>query len=784
MAECAGLRTDQKYDENLLRPLLTESSAIKSEFKKRSSKYIQKTIHKADLEEYTADCWEPAKENPRSFKIRKEKTHDVLLEDSIWCLIYKMGYEKINGNKFNISFSREDGSKGKKQIDVFACDEETALVIECKSRETRGRRTLQKDLHETLHLQEYIRNSIYSQCKNAPHPKIIWIYATNNIIWSEPDVERATSGNIIIITENELQYYEAFIKHMGKSGRYQILSEFLKGQKIPGMTDVKIPAIKGKIGGENFYSFVATPRSLLKISFVNHQAFNHPDGKPAYQRMISSPRIKEIEKFIKDGGYFPTNILVNFINKPTFLPLSNKENTDQNIKFGWLELPKVYRSAWIIDGQHRLYGYSNLDDEYLDQSLFVLAFENMETRKEADLFITINHKQKSVPKSLLISLLADIRLGSNDPKTALTALASAVVKALNSDNTSPLFRRFSLPGVPPEPSQNLTISEAVNGLNRSGLLGKVVNGVVVPGALSGSDDAATVLRAKRVLNGYFETLREANPERWEAGKTAYICVNPGIRSHLSLISEIVKYLEYKQKIDFQTVSEKDFVVHICQIASPIFEYVQQADDKEIYESFSRKFGDGGVKEYLYRICEIIHERRNDFGSDEFKKYLESKSDNRSSEADLIIINLTNDISNYVISVLKKIHGTHSMPSGDAAYWELGVESKRAKDNAYKKQQEDPPGPKRLPREAYLDVLDLKDIIEQKNNWMHFAPVFNIPLEDEKKGKKYYTSWLAKFNELRRIPAHKNALRMYTEEDFAFLDHIRSEFYNNLEQNNL
>ena len=36
---------------------------------------------------------------------------------------------------------------------------------------------------------------------------------------------------------------------------------------------------------------------------------------------------------------------------------------------------------WVIDGQHRLYGYSHLGDKFLDQSLFVLAFEKLETRK-------------------------------------------------------------------------------------------------------------------------------------------------------------------------------------------------------------------------------------------------------------------------------------------------------------------------------------------------------------------------------------------------------------------
>lgn len=775
------LFVEDKMLPNFLNPLLTDPTEINSMFYYKRSKYIYETIHKADVDEYKSKGWEVAKRNKKSTRMKKEKVHNVDLEDKVWCLLNKMGYNELNGDKFKIDFIREDGTKGQKQIDAYACDGETALVIECKSKEERGRRTLQKDLHETLFLKQYIQNSIHNHYGHSKKLKVIWIYVSNNIIWSEPDIERAHSGNIKIVTENELQYFEAFIKHMGPAGKYQILGDFLQNQQVPGLPDVTVPAIKGKIGGEVYYTFVTTPRALLKIAFVNHQAFNHPDGRPAYQRMISSSRIKAIGKFIENGGYFPTNILINFINEPKFEPLSNKENTDPNIKFGWIQLPKKFRSAWIIDGQHRLYGYSKIDDEYLDQNIFVLAFNKMDTRKEADLFITINHEQKSVPKGLLMSLLADIRLDSDDPKTALSALASAVIRSLNLDNTSPLFRRFVMPGLPPSSSQNLTISEAVNGMNRSQLLGKIIDGDIVRGPLSSGTDSKTIVRAKKILNGYFNAIMNANTVRWESGKSSYICVNPGIRAHLLLISEIIKYIEMKKSSDFYVMNEDMFSEEIIEVIEPILKYIESATDEEIANSFSRKFGEGGVKEYYFKLCELVNSKYADFGSEEFKNFIERRDDNRVEEADSLIINLTKDITNYVIGLLKKVYGTNRMPSGDQRYWEIGVESKPAKEKAYKKQQEDPPE-KRLPKEAYLDIVDIKAIIQQSNNWSHFEPVFNIPLEGERKGKKYYLSWIDSFNVLRRIPAHKSELRTYSEEDFDFLEYIRAEFYDRLEKN--
>jgi DGQHR domain-containing protein len=766
----------------LLHPLLTDRKLQASVYRIRHDQYFYKSIHPTELEQYVSEGWLLHKKGKRKTTIKKKKAHDVLLEDRLWCLLYKMAYTAISGNRFNIAFQRQDGSQGKKQIDVFACDDETALVVECKSKETRGKRSLTKDIHETICLQKHLRQSIFSLYETKPRPKVIWLYITNNIIWSEPDVDRAVSGNVLIMTENELQYFETFIQHMGPAGKHQLIAEFLKGQKIPGLSDIKIPAIRGKIAGETFYNFVVTPRKLLKIAFINHNALNHPDGRPAYQRMISSNRIKEIGNYIKEGGYFPTNILVNFTEPPRFDFISNKENTDPNIKFGWLYLPNRYRSAWIIDGQHRLYGYSHLDDDYLDQSLFVLAFEKMETYKEADLFVTINHKQKTVPKSLLVSLMADLRLDSEDPKTRTTALAAAIIRSLNSDKTSPFFRRFALPGIPPESAQNLTMAEAVKGLTRSTLINKVVHNKFIPGPLSDQTDEKTIERAKKIINGYFDKLREANPQRWEKGREAYISVNPGVRAHFMLMNDIVGYLSYQKSIDFIELDEQHFINYLTEMAAPVYEFVATAKDEQVIHSFSRKFGEGGVKEYFYRLCELVSAKYPDFGSDEFRTYIERKTDDRSIEADKLIIKLTSDMTDYVIHILKAVYGIHIMPSGDSAYWELGIDNRKAKERAFFKQQEDPPGPKRLPKEAYLDILDIKDIVEQKNNWLHFESVFNIPMEGERKGKKYYTQWIERFNELRRIPAHKSELRIYTEEDFEFLDWLRTEFYGKLEGN--
>lgn len=776
----SGADKNSGRNPDWLAPMLTSPSERLSAFKIRRDTFIYESIHPADIEKYEAEGWIVHKESKTRVRMKRLKTHDRLLEDQVWCLFYRMGYPELNGARFKVKYTRQDLTAAEKQIDVFAKDDETVIVVECKSRETRGRRTLQKDLHETESLQKPIAAAIREHYGADFKPKIIWAYVTNNIIWSEPDLERAAAINVRVITENEMQYFDAFIRHMGPAGRYQFLAELLEKQDIPGLSNIKVPAIRGKLGGRPFYSFVITPRHLLKIAFVNHQALNHPDGRPAYQRMVSPSRIREIEGFIKSGGFFPTNILINFTQKCRFDLLSNKDNSDAHIKFGWLYLPSKYKSAWVIDGQHRLYGYSHLSDDWLDQNLSIIAFEQMDTKDEADLFVTINQKQKSVQRSIIVSLQSDLKWGSSDPKERLSALASSLVKTVSSDPTSPFFQRFSIQGVAARENQSLTLPEFVNGLTRSGLLGKVIHKNLAHGPLSGGTDDQTVARARRLINGYFSRIREANVQRWEDGRQGYVCTNPGIRAQLLLLSDIFDYLIYKDGMDVHTLDEDTLLKHIAKIIDPLVTYLRNADDDDIYEKFSRRFGEGGVINYFDELCNVIHATNPEFGSSDFLDRLSKRNDQRVTQTHQDIIKLNQDISDYIVSTLKQAYGIEEEESGEKAWWEQGIESQKAKQNAYTRFQEGRKDNKKLPKEAYLDLLDLRDIVRQRNNWPRFQSVFNIPMPNEK-GKTYYLDWMERLNKLRRVAAHPSGTRGYDESDYDFMKFIRSRFYRNLEQ---
>src|SRR5258708_4659215 len=172
--------------------------------------------------------------------------------------------------------------------------------------------------------------------------------------------------------ERGIGYFGQILEHLGCATRYQFIAEYLGGQKIPELKDIKVPAIRGKLGGKTFYSFVSTPEQLLKICFVNHRTLADPLTLPTYQRLVKRSRLKSIGEFIKDDGFFPTNILINFDQKRRFDKKENSETAD--VQVGDLHMPDKYKSAWIVDGQHRLYGYSLIDPKYSKQNVAVIAF--------------------------------------------------------------------------------------------------------------------------------------------------------------------------------------------------------------------------------------------------------------------------------------------------------------------------------------------------------------------------------------------------------------------------
>jgi len=761
--------------ECYLGPLLTDPGRIRREAVHKRKVFDEKSVSAEAIPEHEANGWQIDRKLTRVTKVKREKEIDERLENRFWMLLFKLGYPEINeGRDFTILIERRGAEPLRKQIDVFAKDDETVIVAECKASEKLTRRSLQKDIEEFANLKGPIASAVRKHYGADLKLKLIWLFVTENIIWSGPDKQRAVGENIRVITERELRYYSVIAEQLGKAARYQFLAEFLKDQQIPELSGRAVPAIKGKLGGKTFYCFVTTPRHLLKISFVNHRSLNDPEGAPTYQRLVSRSRMRNIGEFIKAGGYFPNSLIINFTRMVHFDKISHDEGAD--VTYGQLFLPDRYRSAWIIDGQHRLYGFSPIDDKYLDQNIIVVAFEALPKSEEANLFVTINHEQKSVPKHLLDDLEGELKWGSDIPSERIGAIGARLINCLNADVGEPFYNRITQQGLPSTNKTCLTIPAIKDALRRSGLLGRALlnNTNYELGALCGQTDAETLDRARSAINQFFGFIRTANLTEWESGRDGNICTNVAIQAYIMLLGALVKYWEQNTGSRALEMEAEDILIDIEEYLAPIIDFLESSNPTEIKTAFQVPFGSGGPPEYYFRLCKIIKTKYSDFKPEGMEDWEQEQSEERIKEADNKLKDMVSEIRRYIFDVFRIIHGEDK-----GAYWDKGVTDKTVKADAYKRSL-DVEVEDRLPLETYLEMVEMKKIVENKQNWPLFKSVFNIP-EPGEKGLAKNLKWMDRVNELRRIPAHPARERHYKVEDFEYIDFIHDELMRRIKE---
>ena len=309
----------------MLGDLVKDFGEKRAEYARRSKPYDEETIEPPLRATREADGWSLQRENKTSLRMRRPKRFDEVIENRFWNILYRFGYIELNkGRHFRVVVGKgEDAIE--KQVDVFAKDDETIVIAECKASKIPTKRPLQKDINEFAGLMKPMAEAVRKHYGDSFKPKIIWCFVTDNIRWSEEDLKRASDHNINVIQGLELIYFEEFSKKLGPAARYQFHAEYLENQKVPALSGRKVPAVKTKLGGKTAYLFSALAKDILRIAFVNHRDLRDPSGAPSYQRIVKPSRLKQIGEFLDDKKFFPNTILINFHRKPLFEQMAKDE---------------------------------------------------------------------------------------------------------------------------------------------------------------------------------------------------------------------------------------------------------------------------------------------------------------------------------------------------------------------------------------------------------------------------------------------------------------------------
>ncbi len=731
----------------LLDALITDGKQISNILSKRKKKVIEKKIsaktteileQKAELEK--AEGWnvrKTRKKKPTSYWLEKDKPLDEQLEDELWCIAAKMGFDELSdGRNFTINAGDEVPPR---QIDVFAKDREAALLIECTQCETPKKKSMAHLIEKIESLKGKIANSIKSHYGVTPKLKIRWIIATRNIDWPEVDLKKAEAAKIIVLRDTEIDYYNQLSDHLKKGAKYQFLSHIFSNEEISGLQDIKVPATRGTMGGDKYYTFLIKPSELLKIAYISHKASRNLEDLATYQRMVNPKRLKSIAKYIDNGGQFPTNIVVN-IKDPKGMIFQPGEKGDS--AFGTLQLPPRYATAWIIDGQHRLYGYaySQRATKQDDKTTFpVLAYEKLSPSKEAQLFVDINNQQVRVPTNLLIELYSNLKWDSQDPKERVSALRSRIILSLDQRKTSSICGRIKTEGTKKSNFRCLTITNLNDGLEENKLLGEIKGATFKNGPLydsTSADPVKTLNKAVDILAGYFAFFSEALPEHWESGdaRQGYLCSNLGMRALLKVLREICGHIGKKEEIDFDMCDAATMLEYIKPYTEPTIEYFRVAsqDNLKTFKDSSK----AGVTRSALQMMYFIHEKFPEFCPKDLHCYLDSIDKEGTIDARDKLDEIGQSLFEMTMTLLKEKHGEN--------WWYDGI-PKKIRDECLTRCDEDR-GIKA--KEQYIFFINYYDIAA--HDWELFQQHFSFSKDG---GKDKQLRWIKDLNKIRQTTHH-------------------------------
>jgi len=702
-----------------------KNEKFRNEYQKRKRTDIILKIPPTELEKYQADGYKLHKSYRNHLVITKPKSISEQMEDRIWLMLFKMGFAELNPSNFSVPTALNDSNR-KKQIDIVAKDEKEVIFIECKASHEATTKSMRSEIAEFGSLKRSLEK--YAKSLAGPDARIALILALQNINLSENDRSDAKGFNILIWNENDIDYCEKLADLIGHAAKYQLFANIFQDVKFPEEIEA-IPAISGQMGNFRFYTFCMTPAKLLKIAYVHHR-FAHRTGENPYQRMLNKNKLKKIDEFLSTGRFFPNNIIINFTRKPQFFV----NNTIGNMQFGFLKPAPYYASAWIIDGQHRLYGYANHPRKESDL-LQITAFEDMNDEEQGTMFVEINQNQKAVEANLLWDLYSEIYQNSASPNLQLLCTISKIAKNLNHQKGSPFYNRIYIPSENIRSDDiNITIQTICTAIKRNRLCTPIRRNKLLAEEMLFRENFETTenFATKRII-GFFTIISQKLAEDWKKGERGFSSSNNGIATLFIVLKETIRYAKYIDKID-----NFNKWIDVCnEVLDPVLEYIQKMNALECDKLRGRASSEGQRLEIARIFITEIRKKIPGFAQD-FEIQEEETADEEETKDN--INNTELNLRRFILQKLISVYGENEWYSrGIPEDVKKVIEERKQKDIAkypYKKQEY-------AERPSLLldltDIVHLGRIITWDNNKEIFSSIF-INSEETKRRIEEFQSY--------------------------------------------
>lgn len=770
--------------------LLEDKSTLGKLYKAKNNSYQTISIDHSLVDDYLKDGWEVfGKPLKTKTKLRIAKSHSKQFEDDIWCQFYNLGFRHLNFDESLIlPFSKDP--KDTKQIDVVAIKDDTIFLIECKSSEKLGPARLLKDEFDLLKLRlDGFKKALWQIF--GRDKKVKYIFATRNLRINADSIhiQRLEESNAFYFNNNTFDYINSLIKNYKNAAFYQFLGMVFKNEII-NQNKIEIPAVKGQMGKKEYFMFSIEPSLLLKMGFVLHRTRANESEFPTYQRLLVPSRLKGITKFIDEGGYFPNSIIINFNtkkNKIKFEP--NSKLTDSNACSGTLIIPNAYGIAYIIDGQHRVYGYAN--SQYVENNTIpVVAFDGLDSIEQLEIFMDINQNQKAVSPSLRLDLEEDLYWDSDRIDSRLKALRSSIIKMLANSESSPLYNMISVG----EDKAILTFKPFTAALSNSNLLPTAKGNKYNPDSLIASlydtnnqDHNKEMYKAKKKVVDFiiacYDFVEQHYPEIFNKEKY-FITSNRGTYAFISVIGNLNKFETEKENLNINTETESRFD-SIKKYLTTLLEQLSNLE-KEEEERQLTLLGAGADTKWLRFFQSLINKKHPDYNPPELIDWNERQNDELQSEGRKYGVEIEKYMKKQVLKNLKDLFKEN---------WELEINSikreclKRAEEEKERNYKEGL-GVKDIHWTEMFNINDYKTIIKKYftkspqdfeldpvDGFVPYKDLFSVDIGEGFNSTDQRIKWISRFNSYRNLWAHEGTKeKRLNKEEVEFLEKIHKHFY--------
>lgn len=447
------------------------------------------------------------------------------LNTRVWRLFSRAGFE-TRPNEQNSAEEAIVLSPGQtRPVDLVAAVEGLGVTIV-------GQNTISRNLgiSKTAYIHD-VQELITA--RNAQAGLIVW----TNIEASAEEIQYAKDRRITIWGKDELNYYETVADTVGDYAKYEIIHSLgiRTNEEAQTYKTLALRLNQPKTTGQfAVYQFTINPHNLLRTAVVYRRAQGNAE---AYQRMLQKSRLPKIRRFVSAAdSILPTNIIVHLGDTVIFDPLQNQEARDTqgrlirltrptDCEIGILSIPLEYASLELIDGQHRLFGFSRAENDVrMNFNLVITGLVELPKDKRRDLFVSINDNSRRMDANLVAYLKYTEDEDECQRDADLMAIRIAV--ALNKD--SALQGQIKLLDMGKYP------------ISLKGLSGYDLRSLVLPRGLLRRYYGNTSEAYIRVLRTYFSVIKSVFDKQWRDPITYITCTNTGISAFLKLLKTMLK----------------------------------------------------------------------------------------------------------------------------------------------------------------------------------------------------------------------------------------------------